>query len=192
MNITIISTILLITLIFFSPVEAKCRSRCRQRRRYARAIREARAQAEKERALALQAKHVEEAMNAESISILHSDYYYKTKALFYKPLCKVIDDSFSLQTDKPVLDHNSKFSQILSQNAKDIIAKNVTDWYAVEIYTKKNFPNTYRGNNVTITKNFDDVVQYYNEHCYVPSSLPFITVVLGGLILSIVLFAFKH
>lgn len=179
MNTTIIFTVLLFALLF-SPIEARCRSRCRQRRRYARAMREARAQAAKERARAEQAKHVEDSMSTESISILHSDYYYKTTAAFYTPLCKVIENSFSKHTDQPVLHHNYKFSQILSQDAQDIIVKNVTDWYAVEIYTKDNFPNTYRDGNINITKNFDDVVQYYKEQCYVPPfHLSFATFVLG-------------
>jgi len=179
MNITIIFTVLLLALLF-SPVEAKCRSRCRERRRCARAKREARAQAAKERARAEQAKHVEDSMGAESISILHRDHYYKTTAAFYTPLCKVIENSFSKHTDQPVLYYNYKLSQNLSQDAQDIIVKNVTNWYTVKIYTKENFPNTYRGENMNITKNFDDVVQYYKEQCYVPPfHLSFATFVLG-------------
>uniref|UniRef100_A0A6C0F5Z7 Uncharacterized protein n=1 Tax=viral metagenome TaxID=1070528 RepID=A0A6C0F5Z7_9ZZZZ len=174
MNITIIFTVLLLALLF-SPVEARCRAACRRRRRRARATRAARDQVEKQRAMALQAKYVAESMVVKSISILHSDYYYKTSALFYKPLCEVIVNSFSKQTNKPML-YNAM--QNLSQNAKDIIAKNVTDWYTVKIYTKENFPNTYRDENMNITKNFDDVVQYYIEQCYVPPRLSFATFVL--------------
>jgi len=121
----------------------------------------------------LQTKHVEKSSSTDSISILHSDYYYKTKAPFYKQLCGVIENSFSLQTDKPVLERGAKFTQTLSQDVKDIISKNVTNWYNVKIYTKENFPNTYRDNNMNITKNFDDVVQYYTEQCYVETSFLF-------------------
>jgi len=174
MNITIIFTVLLLALLF-SPAEARCRLACRRRRQRARVIRAARAQAEKERALALQAKYVAESMVAESISILHSDYYYKIKAPFYQSLCGVIVNSFSKHTDKPML---YSAMQNLSQDAKSLIAKNVTDWYTVKIYTKKNFPNTYRDENMNITKNFDDVVQYYTEQCYVPPSLSFTIFVL--------------
>jgi len=165
MNITITFIILLLALLFLS-LEARCSS-CRKRRR--RRVREMRAAI----ALVLQEKHVEQALNADSISILHSDYYYKTKAPFYKPLCTVIENSFSLQTDKPVLERGAKFTQILSQDVKDIISKNVTNWYTVKIYTKENFPNTYRDNNMNITKNFDDVIQYYTEQCYVETTFLF-------------------
>jgi len=189
MNITITFIILLLALLF-SPLEAKCRSRCRERRRQQYAIRAARAQAEKARAQAAQEKHIEDSRTSASISILHSDYYYRIKAPFYKSLCSVIENSFSLQTDKPVLERGAKFTQILSQDVKDIISKNVTNWYTVKIYTKENFPNTYRDNNMNITRNFDDIIQYYTEQCYVETSFLFEICLLLATLLFGVFFLF--
>jgi len=151
---------LIIYLALISQISARCGSSCRSRRaRKLEAIRHA------------QQKHVNDTLAAEYISIMHNDLYYLEKQPLYKPLCNVIDETFSLYTNYSAHDIQVGHSHNLTEIDKDYIAQNITIWYHELVYKKNNFPKTFRGNDVNITSNFTDVLHYYNYHCYSPKVL---------------------
>ncbi len=159
-----------------SQISARCGRLCRYRKaRKLEAIRLA------------QQKHVNDTLAAEYISIMHSDLYYLQKQSFYKPLCKVIDETFSLYTNYSAHDVQVGLSQDLTEIDKYYIAQNITIWYHELVYKKNNFPKTFREGDVNITSNFTDVLLYYNYHCYSPK----ITHIPGIIMLTaILLFGF--
>jgi hypothetical protein len=166
----------IIYLVMVSQISARCGRLCRYRKaRKLEAIRLA------------QQKHVNDTLAAEYISIMHSDLYYLQKQSFYKPLCKVIDETFSLYTNYSAHDVQVGLSQDLTEIDKYYIAQNITIWYHELVYKKNNFPKTFREGDVNITSNFTDVLLYYNYHCYSPK----ITHIPGIIMLTaILLFGF--